>query len=123
MANLGHEWTAGIVGFVERNDRVVGVGELLSLALVLNLFVADLLDPRGIDGRGNDRLDYGHPDLQLPAGVIGPWLHGEVDFRLTAPTSFDLCAVDGHDAAYEKALAAWQADHQLIERRTGKRKS
>lgn len=76
MTALGHPWSAGIVGFVERNDRAVRVNELLALALVLEVFVSDLLDPAGVDGRGQEPLDYG--GRLLPAIAVRHWLANRV---------------------------------------------
>lgn len=37
MTAFGHDWTAGTVGFVERNQRAVNVDELVGLALCLGV--------------------------------------------------------------------------------------
>lgn len=79
MAALGHGWKQHTVTTVESRDRSVTVDELLGLALVLGVTVGDLLDPTGIDGRGETRLAY---DLELEAapldaGVGRVWVRGK----------------------------------------------
>ena len=92
MAGLGHPWTAGVVGFVERGDRNVTVGELLGLALVLALPPGKLLDPAGplgLEGApltaeeaGSTGLDVG-VDEPLSFGMAGVWVKGELAAGLT----------------------------------------
>lgn len=64
MAELGHPWKQATVSTIESRDRTVNVDELFGLALVLGVTVGDLLDPTGIDGRGDSGLEY---DLTLEA--------------------------------------------------------
>jgi transcriptional regulator with XRE-family HTH domain len=74
MAALGHGWTAGIVGFVERGDRNMTVDELLGLALVLGASIGDLLDPAGVDGYEMTALDVGTARA-IPAQEAYAWVH------------------------------------------------
>lgn len=90
MAGLGHAWTAGIVGFVERADRNVTVDELLGLALVLGFPPGKLLDPAGVLGlQGADPEEGGPTGLDvgveepLTFGMAGAWVGGELTAGLT----------------------------------------
>jgi transcriptional regulator with XRE-family HTH domain len=104
MARLGHEWSAGTVGFAERGDRTLSVDELVGLAIVLTTGVTDLLDPRGIDGRETDPVDYGDPArLGLPVDIAGPWMRGQLLVEVTGPGTFALRGVPGHEDAFERA--------------------
>lgn len=104
MAELGHPWTAGIVGFVERGDRNVTVDELVGLAFCLGFHPGKLLDPAGVLGLygGADvagasqasGLDIGLavPLSQAMAGAwlscqvaAGPNAEGDVHFRPVPP--------------------------------------
>lgn len=97
MAELGHGWTAGIVGFVERGERNVTVNELLGLALVLGVPIGKLLAPAGILGVhpgaviDEDGVEVPNPTAldvglaePLSFGVAEVWLAGEVTAGLTA---------------------------------------
>ena len=59
MNDLHHEWSEGIVGFVERGTRALTADELISLSLVLRAPVTSLLDPAEIHRQGELGLDYG----------------------------------------------------------------
>jgi transcriptional regulator with XRE-family HTH domain len=62
MRALGHgKWSQAAVSQVENHGRTVTIGELFNLALVLDVTVADLLDPLGPD-IGTD-VDYGGPGV------------------------------------------------------------
>lgn len=80
MVSMGHEWSAGILGFVERHDRVVGVDELVGLAIALEVTIGDLLDPTGPDGRRRLGLDLGDIRPESGAYLSGPlasaFVHG-----------------------------------------------
>ena len=45
MRHLGHRWSDGVVGFIERSDRKIMVDELLGLAIALECSIRDLLGP------------------------------------------------------------------------------
>lgn len=81
MAGLGHEWSAGIVGFVERGDRAVTVDELVGLALAFDVTPSDLLDPAGPDRRGRSNLDAGGPEVLRP-GFVSRWLLREAELHI-----------------------------------------
>lgn len=72
MIALGLEWTRSTVSAVERGSRNVTVDELLSLALALGTDPAGLLDPRGITGRAQIRVDLGR--VVLRGELVGAWL-------------------------------------------------
>ncbi len=116
MAELGHGWTAGIVGFVERGDRNVTVNELLGLALVLGLPIGKLLSPAGLLGvhpggvdeegvevTGPTALDVGVAE-PLSFGTAYSWLSSEVTAGLT---------VDG-DVRFEPAQPSSDAGDETL---------
>ncbi len=83
MALLGHEWTAGTVGFVERGDRAVSVDELVGLSLCLHLTIGQLLDPTGPDHSRRASLEVGLPEedgvgTHIPAWDAHAWLRDRV---------------------------------------------
>src|SRR5690606_10504137 len=82
MTALGHEWTAGIAGFVERGDRTVTVDELVGLAVALEVSVGDLLDPAGADQRLDFGLDFGGPEA-IPVAAAGRWVRSRSTARCT----------------------------------------
>lgn len=59
MSELGHEWTAGTVGFVERHQRTVSIDEYAGLTLCLGRKVGELFDPTGPLGDDTYNLDVG----------------------------------------------------------------
>ena len=75
MTELGHPWTAGIVGFVERGDRNVTVDELVGVAFCLGFHPGKLLDPAGVLGL------YGGADVSGAAEATG------LDIGLEVPLS------------------------------------
>lgn len=96
MAELGHGWTAGIVGFIERGERNVTVNELLGLALVLGVPIGKLIAPAGLLGvHPGAVIDEGGMEVPNPTaldvglaeplsfGIAGTWLAGEVTAGLT----------------------------------------
>jgi transcriptional regulator with XRE-family HTH domain len=118
MSQLGHEWTAGIVGFVERGDRTLSVDELIGLAVALETGVADLLDPRGVDGHQSKPVDYGGPG-GLPVDIAGPWMRGQLMVEVTGPGTFAVRGVPGHEAEFERAadsLVRWNRERQQADR-------
>jgi transcriptional regulator with XRE-family HTH domain len=56
MWGLGHDWRRVTVSEIERGRRNVTVPELLSLTVVLDVTVEQLLDPRGPERRDGPRL-------------------------------------------------------------------
>lgn len=90
MRELGHaRWSRATVSEVEREGRSVAVLELLSLCLVLDQAVGDLLDPAGIDGRAAAPVDLG-PTVGPHLGLVTPdtaraWVEG----RIRIGVSFD----------------------------------
>lgn len=113
MGQLGHNWSGGTVGFVERADRAVDVDELVALALALDATVVQLLDPAGIDGRRRTHMEFGGVAAVVPPEYIGPWLRG-------TGRPFSLVEVDGQavlhigDEPLEAALAK-DAAHQEVQ--------
>jgi transcriptional regulator with XRE-family HTH domain len=77
MRRLGHEqWSRPAVSEVERGGRSVDVDELLSLAVVLEKSVSDLLDPTGPGSEGRPRrVDYGGT-LTLDAEEVSSLVRG-----------------------------------------------
>lgn len=59
MTDLGFGWSEQVAGFAERGQRVIGVNELVALALALQVTPADLLDPTGPDRSRRDQLHVG----------------------------------------------------------------
>ena len=57
MKELGLDWSAGTVGFVERYERAVTVDEYVGLALCFDVAVGALLDPTGPLGADRAGLD------------------------------------------------------------------
>lgn len=74
MRGLGHDWTQTTVSDIERGERNVTVDELVGLALVFQISPQDLIDPRGVDGRGATPVDIGPGDVRTKD--IGDWLQG-----------------------------------------------
>jgi transcriptional regulator with XRE-family HTH domain len=108
MAAFGHEWTAGIVGFVERGDRAVSVDEFVGLAIALEVSAGELLDPTGPDQRDSLGLDFGGPEA-MPADHAGRWVRSKATARCTwsdeeAPVSLVLRIDD------PGAIEDWVAD-------------
>jgi len=83
MKALGHGWDAGVVGFVERGDRNVTLSELLGLMLALGKTFAELVNPTGVDGSVQLKVDIGFPEGPIHPPMIRDWLHGDVRFTLT----------------------------------------
>jgi transcriptional regulator with XRE-family HTH domain len=75
LDQLGHRWTAGIVGFVERGDRTVAIDELAGLAVALGVSVAALLDPRGPVGSLGPAVDVGG-QLTIPPPLARDFISG-----------------------------------------------
>lgn len=76
MAALGHEWTGGIVGFVERRSRAVAVDELCGLAVCLGVTLGQLLDPTGPAFSHRRSLDLGIPgdtSKGFDKTLLAPW--------------------------------------------------
>lgn len=91
MAALGTEWTPGIVGFVERNDRAVTVDEYVALALCLGVTVGALLDPTGpggIEDLGLDLTGTESTGIGLDAPIVTRWARGESTIRFEGGASF-----------------------------------
>jgi hypothetical protein len=90
MSELGHEWSDGIVGFVEQNARTVHVDELVGLALVFGVHFGQLLDPLGIDGRRADGLFVGLEGKAIPPREAHDFVHGfrRIEYKVdgTTPT-------------------------------------
>lgn len=127
MADLGHGWTAGIVGFVERGDRNVTVDELLGLALVLGFPFGKLLDPSGVlglyPGAVVDEAGVEEPaptglDVGLRApltfGMASAWLAGVVAAGVTSDDSVRFRPVppfvddDSREALAETLNESWK---------------
>lgn len=70
MRKLGHRWHAKTVSVVESNDRAVTTDELIALALVLGVTLAELLDPDGPDPDGR-ASGYYVGDIDYPDGASG----------------------------------------------------
>lgn len=64
MSRLGLGWNAGTCGFVERGDRSVNIDELVGLAVVFEIPIAHLLDPRGPEGLLDRGWDLGAGGLE-----------------------------------------------------------
>jgi len=94
MNRLGHEWRRATVSHAERGHRNVTVAELVSLTLVLDVTVAQLLDPRGPERREG-------PDLALVSGVaLSPVGSDEViadNVTLVLPASEVTALVCSHE--------------------------
>lgn len=98
MTAFGHDWTAGTVGFVERNERAVNVDELVGLALCLGVTLGQLLDPTGPGHlRDEERLDIGPGRGSLDPWGAHAWFRDRIAIR----------AVEYHDGTLEpKAYVA-----------------
>jgi transcriptional regulator with XRE-family HTH domain len=99
MTELGLDWSAGTVGFVERYDRAVTVDEYAGLVLSFGVTVGALLDPTGplgtdkvgldlvgLDGQGVGVFDASSAHGWATGAYITHWLgpeHGNrfVSFR------------------------------------------
>jgi transcriptional regulator with XRE-family HTH domain len=109
----GHEWSASVVGFVERGDRTVSVDELVSLSIELDVgSPGALLDPGGPDGRRKLAIDYG-VGLVIPSAIARPWLRGQIECRFEGGALVGIEPVSGHDAEYTKALASFEAGEHV----------
>jgi transcriptional regulator with XRE-family HTH domain len=106
MSICGHDWSAGIVGFVERGDRNVTVDELVALAVVLGRPLPALLDPTvdptGLEGRLELGLDFPGHDIAsapLPAQVAAQFVRGDavLRFRTENPPTFEMTKADAED--------------------------
>jgi transcriptional regulator with XRE-family HTH domain len=106
MNALGYEWSAGVVGFLERGDRTLTVDELFALALTLGVDLPSLLDPTGVNGTGAARVHVGSLD-PLPAVLARHWLRGAVKIVMREPGDFELHLVPGHDSEYAEAAPAF----------------
>jgi hypothetical protein len=100
MTELGLEWTAGTVGFVERYERSVTVDELVGLALCCGVPVGELLDPTGPLGIGDGpSFDFAGVDDcasnsderrdSLPSTVIRLCLKGECRVKFSGNSMFE----------------------------------
>lgn len=77
MRVLGHDnWVRATVSEVERYGRNVTTEELLGLALAMNVTIATLLEPTGIDGSLAGDLDVGLPQT-LPAFLFAGLVRGD----------------------------------------------
>jgi transcriptional regulator with XRE-family HTH domain len=109
MAALGHGWTAGIVGFVERADRNMTVDELLGAALVLGVAPGHLLSPYGVDGHDPAALDVGLAE-PISFGAAFAW----VDQAVVAELDWS----DGPGGIYwrpnQRTAAVEEGDRQAL---------
>lgn len=97
------KWTQPTVAETEKGRRDVKLGELLGLALVLDVMPGDLVDPTGVDGRDAGAVDYGL-EAPLPAAVFNLWMSGRIRLHLRCSWGWTVCRVEGQDAAYEQAM-------------------
>jgi transcriptional regulator with XRE-family HTH domain len=117
MRQLGFDWSHTTVSETERRYRSVSIDELVALAIVLQVDLADLLDPTGADGSRTEPVDYGQAEYRtLPAVVARHWVRGAVHVSFPfGPDSPWIVRVDGHDAEFEEcknALSEWQSERQ-----------
>lgn len=74
MEELGHGWSGGTVGLIERRTRHVAVDELGGLAIALGVTLGQLQDPTGPDHSRRTSLDVGLWESEDGSGnSIGPW--------------------------------------------------
>lgn len=64
LTELGHAWKRTTVSEVERGRRSVSIDELFGLAIVLQVTIVRLLDPRGLYGMGETPVDLGLPNAE-----------------------------------------------------------
>lgn len=92
MTALGHAWSGSTVGDVETRDRNITVDEAGALALALGALIPELLDPAGVTGTTDLRLDPGageadEGDLELGrvlgASLARSWVWGRTRFAVT----------------------------------------
>ncbi len=82
LRGLGHEkWSQATVSEVERYSRTVNIEEIFALAQVLEVTVADLLDPHGPDGRGRLDVDMG-PSGVMNRRIAHAWVRDQLVPRL-----------------------------------------
>jgi transcriptional regulator with XRE-family HTH domain len=88
MRKLGNRWHPKTVSLVESGGRPVTTDELVALALVLEVTVADLLDPEGADERGTEGYYLGDVDHPAEATYL-PLPHSRVVAWSAAPIGYD----------------------------------
>jgi transcriptional regulator with XRE-family HTH domain len=103
MVAARHPWTRATVSDIERANRNVTIDELLTLAMIVDSPIGDLLDPAGVDGRGTVQLDFGgwRP---MPVGMASRWVRGRIRIGRT-PEGVQVSPVDGFDPLAEQAAA------------------
>lgn len=120
MRSLGHRWNRATVANVESNVRLVSTDELVSLALVLDALVGELLDP------GEEDLDYGGPEplravlgqLWTRSGVRLRWRSGHLGMEGIPEGIAEYLKWRNHkgreliDAILEPVLGAEEVDRQ-----------
>lgn len=111
MRQLGHAtWSRAAVSEAERGNRSITLDELLSLAVVLDAPLLDLLDPTGPEGRNTDPIDYG--GKTMPAVVVREWTRGRIRVSFSTPGSFFVSAVPGHEDVLAEVEQAIDEHHR-----------
>jgi transcriptional regulator with XRE-family HTH domain len=106
MTELGHAtFSRATMGEVERANRTLSVDELLAVAMILGVDLAELL-------RTDGPIDFGG-GVSIPSTVMSDWIRGRVTVHTTGPSGY---MVTAKPELEDLAEATERLVQQLVER-------